>query len=231
MSYALTPITQAERALAEAASIDDLKDVRAFASAMQKGARARGMGIEAENQAAELVLRAERRIGQALRDMLENGERAKGGGKPVLDALSIAAGRAQGALRGTTKSELPTLADLGLTNSRQAWEWQQLALLDEDTFERMLSEAKHLKERIAKVNFYRVKAKAKDESAGKTKEDSGFLQLRAGAYALLGWQVDATGEGGPTTNGLLALPNDELLAVANIIRALADAYNEVRKVR
>jgi hypothetical protein len=217
MSNELSTITQAQRMLAEATTVDELKDVRAFASAMQSGARARKLGIEAENKAAEVVLRAEREIGKHILALKDSGAIRMGAPKKVLGGDEVE----------TTLTQVTGLH----AHDKRLWEWQQVASLDDEVFERLLSEARHLKERIAKVNFYRVRAKAKDESAGKTKEDSGFLQLRAGAYALLGWQVDATGEGGPTKNGLLALPNDELLAVANIIRALADAYNEVRKVR
>lgn len=46
--------------------ITGMLDVRAMAVALTSGAKARGLGIESENQGAELILRAEREIGGAI---------------------------------------------------------------------------------------------------------------------------------------------------------------------
>ena len=74
---ALEPISLARQALAEATTLPDMKSVRSWAEALRAYAKSRGLGIEAENQAAEIVIRAERKMGLVL---AEPGTRAKGGG-------------------------------------------------------------------------------------------------------------------------------------------------------
>jgi hypothetical protein len=89
------PLTAALALATEAGDIAALKDIRAMGTALTTGARARGMGIEQENKAAEVVLRAERGIGQALTALRDEGRFLQGGFKkaPNLDAV-VAASRA-----------------------------------------------------------------------------------------------------------------------------------------
>jgi DNA modification methylase len=68
MSSDLVKINAARRALQAATSVDEIKDVRDKAEAFRRYFRRRVGGIEAANQAMELVLRAERRLGELLRD-------------------------------------------------------------------------------------------------------------------------------------------------------------------
>jgi len=69
----LTTIDPLRTALANAESIADLKEVRDMALAARSWAKARGLGIQSENEAAEYILRAERRIGLALVALREDG--------------------------------------------------------------------------------------------------------------------------------------------------------------
>ena len=227
------PLAEALVLATEAGDVNTMKDIRALATAMQKGARARGLGIEAENVAAEVVLRSERAIGQLLVRMAEDGTRAKGGGAVLLDEVQIATGHgSQAALRGRGPSDLPTLASMGITNARAAWEWQQVARLDNETFERMIEAARGHNERIAKWNFYRKgKSPLDADHEVPTREDADFLTFRAGAYGLLGWSTNDDGTGAPTRNGLLTLPSDELVQVATLVRELVRAYQEAKATR
>ena len=213
----IAPIDPIRQALATAKDIPDLKGVRDMATAARAWAKARSMGVEAENDASEYILRAERRIGQALIRMAETGERSSGRllggtahGKPIY-----------------RDEQAVTLDDLGISN-QDSTRWRAVAAIPDDTFEHMLREARLLRERIAKVNFYRTPNKPR-EVVIETAEDPGFGTLRAGAYYLLGWRVDDHGVGGPTKNGLLDLPEDELRQLAHLIQHLVTAYQEARQ--
>lgn len=230
---ALTPVTQARQMLAEATTLPQLKDLRDFAEGAKAWAKARKLGIDAENEAAEVVLRAERRIGQIMLDMRERGELA---------------GPGQHQLRGSDTSDylrqhktgapltIPSLLDVDPKDwaVRQAHFWQNLAQLPEDIFERMLYSARVGGERLAKHNFYRAARPAKgsvENPSVPTREDPDFDTFRRGTYALLGWEIDETGKGHATRNGLMQLPNDELSQAARLIQALAAAYGEARSAR
>lgn len=62
----IAPLRQALALATQASDIPALQDVRAMGAALQKGAATRGLGVTAENQAAEVVIRAERAIGAVL---------------------------------------------------------------------------------------------------------------------------------------------------------------------
>lgn len=84
---------------------------------------AQAQNFVAERQAAEVRIRAERRAGELLREMKENGQRDSGG-----------RGRIES--RGTTQlKNPPRLQDLGITKD-QSSKWQQLAAVPDEEFER-----------------------------------------------------------------------------------------------
>jgi N6-adenosine-specific RNA methylase IME4 len=73
---AIALIDTARRALAEAKSIPEVKDVLDKAKAVEKYLRQRDLGTEASQDAAELTLRAERRLGELLSELpREQGKR------------------------------------------------------------------------------------------------------------------------------------------------------------
>jgi N6-adenosine-specific RNA methylase IME4 len=113
------------RALAEARSVDEVKDIRDKAVAMQvyaKQAKDRTL-IE---DATEIRLRAERRAGELLAEMGKNQGAVAGKtgrkGKPVLD----------------TK---PKLADFGVSKT-QSSRWQVLASIPQKRFESVVADAR-----------------------------------------------------------------------------------------
>jgi hypothetical protein len=100
-------------AISAAYEVDEVKDIRDKARAMQAYFKL-AQNVEAERQACEIRLRAERKAGQLLTQM----EKAKGGSPtPSPDG------------RGS-----PTLAALGVSYN-QSSQWQSLAKIPDDDFE------------------------------------------------------------------------------------------------
>lgn len=215
------PLSQALAVATEEGDIDTLRDIAATATALQKGARARGMGIEDENVAAEVVLRAERAIGQALIALKEQG--AYGGGKMG----QYRAGQPRRAIdmdafrKDLEAGKVVTLDTLGLTGNGAA-NYQALAAIPDPEFEARFGAAKATGARLSKVDFYRlVKSKTPktptDEQAhgdAYTPVTSAFLKA---SDALL--------------TSMATVPEDELRDIGYAIRGLANAYNESKAAR
>jgi hypothetical protein len=108
------------RAIAEAHQVDEVKDIRDKALALERYAQ-QAMNMEAERKACEIRLRAERRAGELLKEKQDAGEMATRGG----DQKSMS--------RDTTLI-LPTLSDVGISRD-QASKWKKLASVPEEQFE------------------------------------------------------------------------------------------------
>ena len=121
---ALVKYDAAKRALAEAHRVDEAKDIRDKAVAMQAYAR-QAKDTELLEHATEIRLRAERRAGELLRET----ERASGGGDTSTGS------------RVKPVQEAPTLSDLGITKT-QSSKWQKLASLPYEKFETRVEHAK-----------------------------------------------------------------------------------------
>ena len=101
--------------MAAAHSVDEVKDIRDKAAAMQAyGRMAKDRSLE--TMAAEIRRRAERRMGEMIKEKQASGEM-----------------RVRGGLQGTKI----TLGDIGL-NKNQAWRFKKLASMTETEFEASL---------------------------------------------------------------------------------------------
>jgi hypothetical protein len=107
----LTLLGQAGQALAEAQSFDQIKDIRDKAEAVRKYAQSASLGLDIQNRAAEVKLRAERQAGKLLTQMtLRGGDR-----------------------RSKNRNERLKLDDLGISRN-QSTRWQMQARVPENVF-------------------------------------------------------------------------------------------------
>src|SRR6266571_1939578 len=114
----LNPTTSwSRRLLAEVRSVDDAKAIHDFAEAARVYARQARLGLEAQNDAAEIRLRAEHKLGELLAAL------------PKQDGGAAARARSQNA------TEVPPrLGDLGISKS-QSSRWQAIAAVPAQVFE------------------------------------------------------------------------------------------------
>ena len=104
------------RAIAEAHAVDEVKDIRDKARAIEMYAR-QAQNVEAEERAREIRLRAERKCGHMLAEREMHG----------------------GDRRSASRSDDLTLKDYGVSK-QQSSDWQKLAAVPAEIFERALSE-------------------------------------------------------------------------------------------
>jgi len=123
----------AKSALAKAARIDEVKDIHDRAVAL-KAYAAQAKDSTMIDSATEIRMRAERRAGEMLRIMAENGERDRG----------------YGDRKSGTQDRLPKLRDLGVAKW-QSMHWQNLAKLDDIAFEEKIARAK--KDAVASIEM------------------------------------------------------------------------------
>lgn len=205
MNTALAIVQPSVKALAAATSIPEIKALRDEAMGAKEWAKKRGLGIEAENRAAEFILRAERKLGEQLAAMIEKGELAT-------------KGKSQGVV---------IHADLGI-KQQDSWHFRRLAALPEELFEQMIGAAQANRERLAKVDFYRAQSALTKDATPEVPIDKGFDMFRAGVYHMLGWSVDKSGVGGPTRNDLLNMPFEDVKQIVSITQALIKAITEYK---
>jgi len=108
------------RAIAEAHAVDEVKDIRDKALALEVYAR-QAHNTDAETKACEIRLRAERRVGQ----LLQEREKAKGGAQP---------GVGRKGSNGMPSQSGSALSDLGISHN-QSSRWQKLASIPDRDFE------------------------------------------------------------------------------------------------
>src|SRR5216683_4810780 len=123
-SLPLARLETARRLLAEVRSVDDAKAIHDFAEAARVYARQARLGLEAQNDAAEIRLRAERKLGELLAAL------------PRQDGGDAARARSQAA------TEVPPrLGDLGISKS-QSSRWQAIAAVPAHVFDRHLADVR-----------------------------------------------------------------------------------------
>lgn len=234
MNNALTTTGPLKRALAlaiEAGDIAALRDVAAMASALRKGAQARGMGIEQENVAAEVILRAERALGLILLSVPREAHgpsKGKGGRLPGGEYV-----------RGSTTQGNQTLFDKTVTEigagPKAIHQYQTLARLPDENFEGMLASIKGAAERLARVKFIskpdKTGAPLPEERETSAPTEPGWERFRQGAMDMLGWEQGEDGRMSATLNEFERLNADDLRIAAELLTACVAAYQGARAAR
>ena len=135
---ALTQLNAIEQALAKARSINDVVNLRNQAEAARQCFRLAEYGLEMQNNAAEVKLRAERRAGEMLAEM----DKAPAG-RPSKNRLQSA-------------TDLPpTYDELGIEKT-QAHRWQLEASVPPGTFEQHIAETKAAGEELTSAGVIRL---------------------------------------------------------------------------
>jgi N6-adenosine-specific RNA methylase IME4 len=136
----------ARRAVAEAKSVDELKNIRNQAEALRYAAIQAGLGLEIINDAAEIKLRAERRAGEMLAEMEKR----------------------HGARDGKTELQHVTplsLNDVGITKG-ESHRWQAIAAVPQAVFDEQIEIVKEAGERLTTAGMVQLaKEKRRGENA------------------------------------------------------------------
>ena len=133
----LVLIDRANTALAEATTVEEVKDIRDTAQAVQSYLRQQSATLEIQNHAAELKLRAERKLGELLDGTIQHG--------------------------GDPKSHDVTLENLGVAKI-QSSRWQQEATVPDEDFENYVAVTKERGGELTTVGLLR-RAKELDAEA------------------------------------------------------------------
>ena len=168
MTDQLAKLDQATRMLAECTTLDEAKGIMDKAAAAGVWARKAKLGLEAQNHAAEIKVRAERKAGELLREVKRGGggdRRSEGFQKPNAGRLK--------------SPYAETLKEAGAT-TQDASRWQSVADLPEDEFEEHIASTKSAGNEITTAEMVR-KAKAHNRQ-DRRQERMECLAEKAGSF-------------------------------------------------
>jgi hypothetical protein len=132
----LAVLDQATRLLAAATSLDEIKAIRDKAEAARTYVKAAQLGLELQNRASELKIRAERKAGRFLRDLkLRGGDRRPSSNRATLK-----------------------LEDFGIS-WEQSCRWQKLASISERNFESYIRTVKDHNRELTSAGLLRLAGK------------------------------------------------------------------------
>jgi N6-adenosine-specific RNA methylase IME4 len=199
MSGGLIRYDAARAALAEARRVDEVKDIRDKAVAMQayaKQAKDRSL-IE---DATEIRLRAERRAGELLREMKDRGERQTGDNRQNLRGSRVAT------------PVTPRLSDLGVTKS-QSSKWQRFADLDNATFESRVDRAKRKAANVVDGASRRTRQEMRAEDEARVRSLIPIVGTFRTLVVDFAWESDWLSESARATTGYACMSLEELFAL------------------
>lgn len=127
------------RAISQARTVQEAVGIRDAAEELRHHFKARGYGVQAMNDAAEIKLRAERRLGELLHEM----PKQRPGEYQRLHRATVA----------------PSLDDLGIEKT-QSHRWQKIADIDEEVFEDHIATVRDKEEELTTAGMLRCARKA-----------------------------------------------------------------------
>jgi len=148
METTLVKLAATERALAQAQTIIEVKEIRDQAEALKQYIKLAGQGLEMQNWVAEIKIRAERKAGKMLEEIIP----ANGGRPPKnLDSLSGFSPR-------------PTLKELGISY-HQSKRWRLEAKVPEDIFDEYVAFVKAEGEELTSADILRLAKRLQQREA------------------------------------------------------------------
>jgi DNA modification methylase len=180
MEQSIITLGKAASMLSAIETVDDARELIDLAEAARYYAKQIGLGLEAQNSAATIKVRAQRRAGEILAGM----EKAKGAAREGWNKTLYQAG---------TALEAPTLADMGI-DRHDSQRWQTLAAMPAERFEEVISTAVDAGNELTTAMIYR-EARTDARSAMLVNRDTGEIQIEnANAYAVERGQVWTLGD-------------------------------------
>lgn len=146
-SGSLVRLEGAVRALADARTLDDVLAIHDRARAAAEYARAAKLGLEAQNHAAEIKLRAERKAGELLGGLL----RQPGARTDLAAAEATSSGDGQGSVYSPYAAVLNETA----TTRQDAARWQKIADLPPERFEDFITKTRAAGEELTTARALR----------------------------------------------------------------------------
>lgn len=194
MTTALLKFDAARNAIIEAASIDEVRDIRDKAEAARVYVKQAGDSLEMQNRCAEIKIRAERRCGEILAD--------------------------SGIGRG---NKSVTLTDFGVDHN-QSKRWQSMARIPETVFEQHIREMIENQQELTSASVQRlaklIENSERDQEIVESQEGSGILegliesgQKFATIYADPPWQYGNQGTRAATNNHYPTMPIGDIEAL------------------
>lgn len=159
-SLALCSVDQFRCALAEAESVEEVLSLQRKAEAVRKYARSAALGLDAQNEAAEAKLLAERKAGDILADIVRHG----GMRRPGLH-------------------EVGTLADLGVKPNDSS-RWQLEAWVPPEIYDQYVRDTKKKRKELTSAGLRRIAHRLREQLSRK----SGPFEGVRHAVRLLGKQ-------------------------------------------
>jgi 16S rRNA G966 N2-methylase RsmD len=148
----LAQLDQARMLLVQASTLDEVKVIRDKAEALAAYSKAAKLGLEMQNECAELKLRAERKAGEMLRQMPKAVNRHSSSGR--------------------------TLRPLGI-NKSQSSRWQQVAAVPEPEFEAHITETKESGIELTTASVFALRNKAKRDKIRQAEANARTIKVDA----------------------------------------------------
>ena len=164
------------QAIVEAKSIDEVKLIKDKAEAMRAYSKQIGESLIVQNDICEIKLRAERRMGEMLKEMPKAKGTEYGGKQKIIDGNMM-----------QPSMSTQTLLDIGI-QKHQSSRYQKIADLPEETFEKIIVETKQKEKELTETLMISTSKKIDREIEINEMKDSiedGTAELPEGKFEVI----------------------------------------------